>query len=119
MKSQICEKECVHPDKISKVMEKLLQDEELFILAEFFKVFGDSTRIKILQALAVEDMCVCDLTVLINSTQSAVSHQLRILRNTKLVKYKKVGRTVYYSLNDEHIRLILKTGIEHIREKVK
>lgn len=119
MKTEICKSECSHDNIIEKVRNSISTDEILFILAEFFKVFGDSTRIKILQALSVSEMCVCDIAVLINSTQSAVSHQLRILRSSKLVKYHKDGRTVFYSLNDNHIKTILNTGIEHILEKDK
>ncbi|MBN1500341.1 MAG: winged helix-turn-helix transcriptional regulator [Spirochaetes bacterium] len=119
MKNEICLTECSHKKIIEKVKKSISPDEILFILAEFFKVFGDSTRIKILQALSVSEMCVCDIAALINSTQSAVSHQLRILRSASLVKHHKDGRTVFYSLNDHHIKTIISTGMEHILEKGK
>ena len=85
-------------------------------LAEFFRVFGDSTRIRILYALSKSEMCVCDIAELLNVSQSAVSHQLQILRSKRLVKYRREGKTVYYSLNDEHIFTIIGQGIDHIKE---
>lgn len=111
-----CKVTLVHDEILKQVQKEISKDEELFELSEFFKVFGDSTRIKILQALSIDKLCVCDLAALINSSQSAVSHQLRILRNSKLVKYEKEGRVVFYTLNDNHIKKILKMGLEHIRE---
>ena len=92
------------------------QDEKLFDLAEFFKVFGDSTRIRILWALEDREMCVCDIAYLLNMTQSAISHQLRSLKQVNLVKNRREGKVVYYSLKDEHIKLIFDIGMEHITE---
>ena len=87
-------------------------------MAVFFKIFGDSTRIKILWALDRAEMCVCDLAVLLNMTKSAVSHQLKTLRQEKLVKYRKEGKIVYYSLEDDHVKVILEVGLEHIAERM-
>ena len=92
------------------------QDEKLFDLAEFFKVFGDSTRIRILWALEDREMCVCDIAYLLNMTQSAISHQLRSLKQVNLVKNRREGKVVYYSLKDEHIKQIFDIGMEHITE---
>lgn len=92
------------------------QEETLYDLAELFKVFGDSTRIKILWALDEAEMCVCDIAVLLNMTQSAISHQLRVLRQNKLVKNRKEGKVVYYSLDDEHVKQIYEQGLIHINE---
>ena len=85
-------------------------------LSEFFRVFGDSTRIRILYALSKSEMCVCELAKLLGTSQSAISHQLQILRSSRLVKYRRVGKTVFYSLSDEHIFSIINMGIEHIEE---
>lgn len=99
--------------------EVLLQqpdDEILYDLAELFKVFGDSTRIKILYALLETELCVYDIARLLNMTQSSVSHQLRILKNSKLVKFRREGKSIFYSLDDEHVRKIINMGMEHIEE---
>ena len=92
-------------------------ETELYDLAELFKVFGDSTRMKIICCLFEHEMCVCDIAELINSTQSAVSHQLRVLKQAKLVKGRKEGKAVYYSLDDDHVRKIYEIGKEHIGEE--
>jgi len=92
------------------------KEEHLYDLAELFKVFGDTTRIKILYALFASEMCVCDIAALINMTQSAVSHQLRVLKQARLVKYRKEGKVVYYSLDDDHIKQIFDQGYMHITE---
>lgn len=101
---------------VENVRQKMPDEELLYDLAEFFKVFGDSTRIKIIWALFEADMCVCDIAKLLNMSQSAISHQLRVLKNSRLVRYKKSGKTVYYSLNDDHIERIFELGMEHIME---
>jgi len=106
----------IHDDIISKVREQTPPEEMLYDLAELFKVFGDSTRVRILSALFVSEMCVCDIAKLLGMTQSAISHQLRILKQTRLVKNRKDGKTVYYSLDDEHIKNIFDQGLEHLRE---
>jgi len=99
------------------VREKMPQEETLYDLAELFKVFGDSTRIKILWALDESEMCVCDIAVLLDMTQSAISHQLRVLKQTNLVKNRREGKVVYYSLVDEHVRQIFDQGLIHINEE--
>ena len=112
-----CQEEELHPEAIHRVREKRPLDEVLYDLAELFKIFGDSTRVKILYALLeAEELCVCDIASLMDVTQSAVSHQLRVLKSSKLVKFRKEGKTVYYSLADDHVCRILSQGMEHICE---
>ena len=113
---ECCDVICVHEDMIQKV-KKLLPEEELIKeLADFYKVFGDATRVKILCVLLESEMCVCDLAELLEMTQSAISHQLRVLKQMKLVKNRREGKTVYYSLADGHIQNIISQGMEHIQE---
>ncbi len=112
-----CDCNVIHEDIVNNVRGKMPQDENLYDLAELFKVFGDTTRIKILWALAESEMCVCDIAVLLNMTQSAISHQLRVLKQARLVKYKKEGKVVYYSLDDAHVKQIFNQGLIHINEK--
>lgn len=116
-KVDTCSCTVIHQDVLEKVKEKLPCDEKLFDLSEFFKVFSDSTRVKILSALLISEMCVCDLSALLQVTQSAISHQLRLLKAFRLVKSKKVGKVVYYSLNDDHVKSILELGLLHLDEK--
>lgn len=112
-----CEEEKLHPDVVESVRETLPPDELLYDLAELFKMFGDSTRVKILYALLeAEELCVYDIASLMDVTQSAVSHQLRVLKNSKLVKFRREGKTMYYSLADDHVIRILSQGMEHICE---
>ncbi len=106
----------VDEEKVSRVRETLPNDELIFDLAELFKVFGDSTRMKIICALLEEELCVGDIACITNSTASAISHQLRVLKQSKLVKYRKEGKTVYYSLDDDHVKQIFEKGREHIEE---
>lgn len=106
----------IHKEVVGKVAKNMLKEELSIDLAEFFKIFGDSTRIKILNALITESMCVCDIAALLNMTHSAISHQLKILKQAKIVKYTKVGKVVYYMLDDNHIKEIFKKGVEHIEE---
>lgn len=105
-----------HDDVVRSVYEEMPDEEVLYDLAELFKVFGDSTRIKILYVLFQSEMCVCDIAQLLNMSQSAISHQLRVLKQTKLVKYRREGKTVFYSLADSHVTTILNQGLEHIEE---
>lgn len=115
-KLETCSIHQEHPQIIESV-GKIMPDEELlYDLAELYKVFGDSTRIKILFALYESEMCVCDIAALLNMTQSAISHQLRVLKQSKLVKFRRDGKEVYYSLDDQHIFKILAQGLEHIKE---
>ncbi len=115
-KLEKCEYMHVHEDIIQKVNEQMPDEEILYDLAELFKIFGDSTRIKILYALFESEMCVCDIAQLLNMTQSAISHQLRSLKQSKLVKYRREGKTVFYSLADSHVRTIINQGLEHVAE---
>ena len=115
-KVEICEEIHCHADLINKVGKIMPAENTLYNLADLFKVFGDTTRIKILFALFESEMCVCDIAALLNMTQSAISHQLRVLKQTKLVKFRKDGKEVYYSLDDNHIFSILAQGLEHIKE---
>ena len=111
-----CEFIHVHEDIVKKVMKQMPEEEILYDLAELFKIFGDSTRIKILYVLFESEMCVCDIAQLLNLSQSAVSHQLRALKQSKLVKYRREGKTVFYSLADGHVRTIIDQGMEHVAE---
>ena len=112
-----CDFNVVHGDIIERVTKNMPQEEMLYDLAELFKVFGDSTRIKIIWALFEEEMCVCDIACLLNMTQSAISHQLRVLKQARLVKPRREGKNVFYSLDDEHIGEILNQGMSHISEQ--
>ena len=116
MEENIFECNVIHDDVIKKVKNTMPSDELIFDVAELFKVFGDSTRMKIICALLEEELCVCDIASITNTTQSAISHQLRVLKQAKLVKYRKEGKIVYYSLDDEHVREIFMKGREHIEE---
>ena len=106
----------VHEEIVKQVNEEIPDEEMLYDLADFFKVFADSTRIKILYVLLCSEMCVCDLAQILSMTQSAISHQLRTLKQMDLVKNRRDGKTVFYSLADEHIKSILSQGMEHINE---
>lgn len=111
-----CEDDCIHENLLKIVNEKMPAETELYDLSELFKVFGDSTRIRILFVLFEAEVCVCDLANALNMTQSAISHQLRILKANKLVKSRREGKSVFYSLSDDHVRTIIATGLEHIEE---
>ena len=111
-----CEFLAVHVDTVQRGRSLLPGDVDQYDLAELFKVFGDSTRIKILYVLFESELCVCDIAQLLGMTQSAVSHQLRILKSNKLVKFRREGKTVFYSLDDDHVRSILSLGMEHLDE---
>lgn len=106
----------IHEEVVDKIKKIMPQEETLYDLAELFKVFGDSTRIKILCVLFESEMCVCDIAAVLNMTQSAISHQLRVLKNARLVKYRKEGKVVYYSLDDLHVKQIFDQGLIHIKE---
>lgn len=110
-----CEVQCIHKDKVLKVKDKALSPAETLNLAEIFKALGDPTRIRILHALSQEELCVCDLAEVLEMNQSAISHQLRVLRNLRLVKHRKEGKMVFYSLDDEHIINLFTEGLAHIR----
>ena len=111
----VCECTVIHQEVIDKI--KLPEEELLYDLGDFFKILGDSTGIKILSALFQSEMCVCDIAALLGMTQSAISHQLRVLKQGRLVKHRKEGKVVYYSLDDDHIKHIVDQGLTHISEK--
>ena len=111
-----CEETEVHEDAVEQVRSQLPQDEVLYDLAELFKIFGDSTRIKILYALFESELCVSDIAQAVGLSQSAVSHQLRVLKASKLVKFRRDGKTVFYSLDDDHVRTMIALGMEHVEE---
>lgn len=114
--SSVCEILCINERKVASARQAMKPDETLYKLAATFKVLGDPTRTKIISALLQEELCVCDLASLIGISQSAISHQLRVLRNMNLVKYRKDGRIAYYSLDDDHISSILTAGLKHVEE---
>ena len=111
-----CEFQHAHDETVKRISEIMPGDDALIDLAELYRIFGDSTRIKILYALFEAELCVCDIATLIGMSMSAVSHQLRILKQACLVKFRREGKTVYYSLADDHVRSILGQGMEHISE---
>ena len=113
----VCKTMYVHEETVKAVMKSIPQEELLYELADFFKVVGDTTRIKILHALLVAELCVCDLSNMLNVSQSAVSHQLKTLRQADLVAFRKQGKVVFYSLKDEHIRQIIHLGLQHVLEE--
>ena len=114
---ECCEATEVHEELLALVREKMPEEEALYDLSELFKVFGDSTRIRILFVLFEAEVCVCDLAAALGMTQSAVSHQLRILKQNKLVKSLREGKSIFYSLADGHVRTIIDQGLEHIEEE--
>ena len=112
----VCKCEHTHTELVSKRRAEMPSPELLYDLADFFKIFGDSTRMSILFAIDREPMCVCDIAELLKMTKSAVSHQLKILRQSALVTYKKSGKNVFYMLADDHVRDIIEKALEHIKE---
>ena len=113
-----CTTHCVHEDAVERAAQGMAAEDEAMTAADFFKVLGDATRVKILSALAAEpELCVCDIAALTGMSESAVSHQLRVLRNTRVARTRKQGRIVYYSLADQHVADILKLGLEHAAER--
>ena len=113
---ECCERVTVHPEVVEQVRRNMPDEDTLYHLTELFHVFGDSTRMRILYVLFASEMCVCDIAKLLGMTQSAISHQLRSLKQSKLVKYRREGKTVFYSLADGHVRTILGQGMDHIME---
>ena len=114
----VCEIYYVNEDHVRSARQALSPEREILSLAETFKTLGDPTRVKVLQALSVEELCVCDLAKLLGISESATSHQLRVLRSQKLVRYRKEGKMVFYSLDDEHIDVLMKVALQHVREEV-
>ena len=115
-KTPVCDVDFIHEDTVKRVGEKMPKEEDFYDLADLYKMFSDSTRVRILWALSCEEMCVCDIAVLLGMTKSAISHQLRLLRQTNLVKFNKSGKEVYYSLADSHVKVIFNLGFEHVHE---
>lgn len=111
-----CDDDVVHSGAVERVKAAMPDEDMLYDAAELFKVFGDSTRTRILSALFIEELCVCDIAEILGMTKSAVSHQLRTLRQTKIVKARRSGKEIFYSLDDDHISRIYKTAMEHLRE---
>ena len=114
-----CDCDVIHEEVVNKVREKMPQEETFYDLSDLFKAIGDSTRIKILWALDENELCVCDIAYLLNMTQSAISHQLRVLKQAELVKSRREGKIVFYSLADEHVKQIFDQGLIHILEERK
>lgn len=112
----VCETESVHESTVEAVRKRMLDEEEYLDLSDVFKLFGDPTRLMILHALEQQELCVCDIAALLDLTKSAVSHQLKGLRIANLVKYRRDGQNVYYSLADGHVRSIIEIGLEHLHE---
>ena len=117
-KNDLCEIHCTHPDKVRMACLHRVDSETALELAEVFKVLGDQTRIKILSLLAAEEeLCVCDIAEALEMGQSAISHQLRVLRTARLVKFRKDGKEALYSLDDNHVLTLMAQGLEHVQEK--
>ena len=114
----VCEASHHHDELVESITGRMPPEEDLYDLADFFKVFADATRIKILCVLLCQEMCVCDIADTLRMTQSAISHQLRVLKQMDLVRYRREGKTVFYSLADDHIASILSQGLDHINEQV-
>ena len=114
--AEFCEEHRVHPERVAHVKLDMPGEESLYDLAELFKVFGDTTRIRILYVLFESELCVCDIAELLSMTQSAISHQLRVLKQARLVRARREGKTVFYFLADDHVRTIIGQGMDHITE---
>lgn len=111
-----CEVHCIHEDKVEKAAAVLVAEEDALHLAELFKTLGDATRVKILNTLLHNELCVCDLAAVVNVSESAVSHHLRLLRTQKLVAFRREGKMLYYRLADDHVQMLMEQGLEHVRE---
>lgn len=118
-KQDVCDVHFVNEDHVRTALQALPPDRDILSLAETFKILGDPTRVKVCQALSAQELCVCDLAKLLGISESATSHQLRVLRNRRLVRYRKEGKMVYYSLDDEHIERLMKEALRHVREGVE
>lgn len=114
-----CSCTVIHQDVVDRVRTHIPDEESLYELADLFRVFGDSTRVRILWALSEAEMCVCDIAALLDMSQSAISHQLRVLKQARLVKHRKDGKAVFYSLDDDHVKQIFEQGMDHISEDWK
>jgi len=114
----VCDTVMIHADVVEKLRKNFISEDVVFAAADFFKVFGDSTRFRILYALRQTELCVCDISAFLNMSVSAVSHQLKILRDSNFVKTRRAGKVVYYSLSDEHVEQVISCGVEHVMEKL-
>lgn len=114
---EVCEFLCAHDSIVNEVKESMPDEDTLFDLAELYKILGDHTRIRILMVLSRHEMCVCDIATLLSMTQSAISHQLRLLKQARLIKFRREGKTIFYSLADDHVKLLISLAIEHLQEK--
>ncbi|XPV77478.1 MAG: ArsR/SmtB family transcription factor [Desulfovibrio sp.] len=114
--NDVCKEVCVHDERVERVKAAAPDDESIDNASQLFKLLGDKTRMRILHALSVTELCVCDLASLLDVSISAVSHQLRLLRTARLVKFRKEGKNAFYSLHDQHIVTLLKAGVEHVQE---
>ena len=117
MTNAACSETCEHTQNVAKVRGQMLSEREFLFLAELFKAFGDYTRARILFALSINELCVCALAEVLDMSQSAISHQLRLLRAAKLVRYRKDGKNVFYALDDAHVRNLIGQGLDHVREQ--
>ena len=113
----LCSVTIIHEDILSKVRKEMTEDIRLVQMGELFKALDDPTRLKIINALLLAEMCVCDISALLNMTQPAISHHLKVLRQTQLIKYRREGKIVYYSLDDDHVELLFRQGLAHVIEK--
>lgn len=116
-KADCCEGNIIHDDVVKRVRNHMPDEDLLFDLSDLFRIFGDSTRVKILYVLFESEMCVCDIAALLSMTQSAISHQLRILKDARLVRNRRDGKVVYYSLDDEHVKQIFDQAMAHIKHR--
>ena len=114
--SEMCDNNVIHEDSVAKVKAQMPDEGPVYEVAELFKVLGDSTRTRIICALTISELCVCDLSCILNMSQSAVSYQLRILKQGRIVKNRRAGKVVYYSLDDEHIKSLFSIGFDHVME---
>jgi DNA-binding transcriptional ArsR family regulator len=112
-----CQEYLVNPERVERVQSQRVDDEAVRKMSDLFRMLGDPTRVRIIHALSLEELCVCDIASLLGVSQSAVSHQLRVLRNTRLVRYRRDGKKSYYCLDDDHIKLLFKQGLDHISER--
>ncbi len=114
--NEICDVFCINKEAVDDVRARMLDHQLVADTADVFKVLGDPTRMRLLYALSQRELCVCDLSAVLNMTQSAISHQLRVLRSARLVRHRKVGKVVYYSLADAHVVQLMEVGVDHARE---
>lgn len=114
---EFCEIQCIHEADVKEVKDNMVDEKLISDMADFFKVFGDATRVKIMYSLFEKEMCVCDIAAVLEMNQSAISHQLRILKANRLVKFRREGKIIYYSLDDDHVKEIFDKGLVHVKHK--